>query len=249
MPGVTLNVGKRGVSTSIGRRGAHITFGQNGVRTTVGIPGTGISYTSLSKPSHAPEAGSREASWPHLAKCPYCGHGMRKRWDQCPACHQVLEQPLPEDAVRCRGCGRVYEGNMLRFCPACGCRLLDTPVEILPELTAEERAVCGGALRGVSALPWSGAGCRGAEVLPALRLRGLDKEESAGVLGKVLLLSLCGDPDDRTFCHDVGYEKSVSCFTGEPLECCCPLLVCESGGAGSIGSEGSTGLVRCFSSS
>ena len=34
----------------------------------------------------------------------------------------------------------MYEGNMLRFCPACGCRLLDTPVEILPELTAEERA-------------------------------------------------------------------------------------------------------------
>lgn len=29
---------------------------------------------------------------------------------------------------------------MLRFCPACGCRLLDTPVEILPELTAEDRA-------------------------------------------------------------------------------------------------------------
>lgn len=99
IPGVTLNVGKRGVSTSIGRCGAHITFGQNGVRTTVGIPGTGISYTSLSKPSQAPEAGSREASWPHLSKCPYCGHGMRKRWDRCPACHQVLEQPLPEDAV------------------------------------------------------------------------------------------------------------------------------------------------------
>lgn len=58
IPGVTLNVGKRGVSTSIGRRGAHITFGQNGVRTTAGIPGTGISYTSLSKPS---EAGSRDA--------------------------------------------------------------------------------------------------------------------------------------------------------------------------------------------
>lgn len=56
IPGVTLNVGKRGVSTSIGRRGAHITFGQNGVRTTAGI-----SYTSLSKPSQAPEAGSRDA--------------------------------------------------------------------------------------------------------------------------------------------------------------------------------------------
>lgn len=181
IPGVTLNVGKRGVSTSIGRRGAHITFGQNGVRTTAGIPGTGISYTSLSKPSQAPE------------------------------------QPLPEDAVRCRGCGRVYEGNMLRFCPACGCRLLDTPVEILPELTAEERAVCGGALRGVSALPWSGAGCRWAEVLPALRLRGLDKEESADVLGEVLLLSLCGDLDDRSFRHDVAWKKSASCFVGLPV--------------------------------
>ena len=142
---------------------------------------------------------------------------MRKRWDRCPACHQVLEQPLPEDAVRCRGCGRVYEGNMLRFCPACGCRLLDTLVEILPELTAEERAVCGGALRGVSALPWSGAGCRWAEVLPALRLRGLDKEESADVLGEVLLLSLCGDLDDRSFRHDVAWKKSASCFVGLPV--------------------------------
>ncbi len=145
------------------------------------------------------------------------GAGMRKRWDRCPACHQVLEQPLPEDAVRCRGCGRGYEGNMLRFCPACGCRLLDTPVEILPELTAEERAVCGGALRGVSALPWSGAGCRWAEVLPALRLRGLDKEESADVLGEVLLLSLCGDLDDRSFRHDVAWKKSASCFVGLPV--------------------------------
>ena len=119
--------------------------------------------------------------------------------------------------MRCRGGGRVYEGNMLRFCPACGCRLLDTPVEILPELTAEERAVCGGALRGVSALPWSGAGCRWAEVLPALRLRGLDKEESADVLGEVLLLSLCGDLDDRSFRHDVAWKKSASCFVGLPV--------------------------------
>ena len=37
------------------------------------------------------------------------------------------------------GAGGCMRGNMLRFCPACGCRLLDTPVEILPELTAEER--------------------------------------------------------------------------------------------------------------
>lgn len=72
----------------------------------------------------------------------------------------------------------------------------------------------GGCMRGICSVSARrvGAGCRWAEVLPALRLRGLDKEESAGVLGEVLLLSLCGDPDDRTFCHDVGCEKSVSCF-------------------------------------
>lgn len=90
IPGVTLNVGKRGVSTSIGRRGAHITFGQNGVRTTAGIPGTEISYTSLSKPSR--------------------GAGMRKRWDRCPACHQVLEQPLPEMRCVAEGAGGCMRG-------------------------------------------------------------------------------------------------------------------------------------------
>ena len=79
------------------------------------------------------------------------------------------------------------------------------------------RAVCGGALRDVSAFPWPGAGCRWVEVLPALRLRGLDKEESAGVLGEVLLLSLCGDLDDRSFRHDVAWKKSASCFVGLPV--------------------------------
>ena len=193
----------------------HITFGQNGVRTTVGILGTGLSYTSLSKPSHAPEAGSREASWPHLSKCPYCGHGMRKRWDRCPACHQVLEQPLPEDAVRCRGCGRVYEGNMLRFCPACGCRLLDTPVEILPELTAEECAQyaaghcevcphCRGPVPDVVGLKYC----------PHCGFEVSTKKNRQAFWGEVLLLSLCGEPDDCTFCHDVGCEKSASCFVG-----------------------------------
>lgn len=48
-PGVTLNVSKTGASISVGRRGAHITFARSGTRQTVGIPGTGISYTSVSK--------------------------------------------------------------------------------------------------------------------------------------------------------------------------------------------------------
>lgn len=47
LPGVTLNIGKRGVSTSIGPRGARVTYGHGKRRTTVGIPGTGISHTAV----------------------------------------------------------------------------------------------------------------------------------------------------------------------------------------------------------
>jgi hypothetical protein len=56
LPGVTLNLGKRGVSTSIGVRGAHVTVGPTGTRTTVGLPGTGLTYTELRKPGHAAPA-------------------------------------------------------------------------------------------------------------------------------------------------------------------------------------------------
>jgi len=51
-PGVRLNFSGSGISTSIGGRGAHVTYGHGHVRTTVGIPGTGVSYTSVSR--HAP---------------------------------------------------------------------------------------------------------------------------------------------------------------------------------------------------
>jgi hypothetical protein len=50
-PGVTINLSKQGASLSVGERGAHITFGRNGIRRTVGIPGTGVSYTTVSKNS------------------------------------------------------------------------------------------------------------------------------------------------------------------------------------------------------
>ena len=49
LPGVRVNLGKRGVSTSIGVRGAHVTLGKTGTRTTVGAPGTGLSYTHFDK--------------------------------------------------------------------------------------------------------------------------------------------------------------------------------------------------------
>ena len=45
LPGIRINVGKRGVSTSFGTRGAWLTVGKRGTRVTVGLPGTGLSYT------------------------------------------------------------------------------------------------------------------------------------------------------------------------------------------------------------
>jgi hypothetical protein len=41
LPGIRLNLGKRGISASIGVRGAHVTFGPTGTRTTVGLPRCG----------------------------------------------------------------------------------------------------------------------------------------------------------------------------------------------------------------
>ncbi|SRR6266446_1400724 len=65
IPGVTLNVGKRGTSVSIGGRGAHVTYGRRGKRATIGLPGAGLSYTAY-EPYHGrgaqPEA-ARRPSW------------------------------------------------------------------------------------------------------------------------------------------------------------------------------------------
>lgn len=47
MPGVKMNLGKKGASVSFGGRGARVTVGKK-TRTTVGIPGTGLSYTATS---------------------------------------------------------------------------------------------------------------------------------------------------------------------------------------------------------
>lgn len=46
-PGVRLNFSKSGVTTTLGPRGAHITVGGKHTRLTTGIPGTGLSATTL----------------------------------------------------------------------------------------------------------------------------------------------------------------------------------------------------------
>jgi hypothetical protein len=48
-PGLRWNIGKRSSSVSLGGRGFHYTIGSAGARTTVGLPGTGLSYTSVNR--------------------------------------------------------------------------------------------------------------------------------------------------------------------------------------------------------
>ena len=47
LPGVTLNLSKSGISTSLGPKGAKVTIGHGKIRKTVGIPGTGLSHTTV----------------------------------------------------------------------------------------------------------------------------------------------------------------------------------------------------------
>lgn len=44
LPGVTLNLGKRGAGLSIGRRGARASAGRRGVTASLSLVGTGLGY-------------------------------------------------------------------------------------------------------------------------------------------------------------------------------------------------------------
>jgi hypothetical protein len=63
IPGVYLNVSKRGVSTTVGVRGASLTFRGDGTYANVGIPGTGLSSRQkISGRTSAPLPSSRFSS-------------------------------------------------------------------------------------------------------------------------------------------------------------------------------------------
>ena len=44
LPGVTLNLGRRGPGLSVGRRGARVSAGPRGLGATLTLLGTGLSY-------------------------------------------------------------------------------------------------------------------------------------------------------------------------------------------------------------
>ena len=132
LPGLKLNLNKKGVSMTAGGRGFHCTVGKNRVNTTIGLPGTGLSYThseKLSSPAGENDLIGNTASLRRSPKvCPYCGHHMRKQWQFCPKCHgplllteeqqqqliqqqqnaiaeqQLTEERIPEKATQGSGC-------------------------------------------------------------------------------------------------------------------------------------------------
>lgn len=69
LPGVTLNLSKKGVSTSLGVKGARVTYGHGKKRTTIGLPGTGLSHTSV-KSTRKPRRTTEEDAYrrPRLAR-------------------------------------------------------------------------------------------------------------------------------------------------------------------------------------
>lgn len=57
LPGVWLNLSKRGVSTSVGTKGLTVNLKDDKARTTVSVPGTGLSYTRTDSTDSGPSAG------------------------------------------------------------------------------------------------------------------------------------------------------------------------------------------------
>lgn len=68
LPGVRLNISKRGISSlSVGRRGLTLNVGRKGTKETIGLPGSGISYTTPVSPyprsADGHGAGRTTAGW------------------------------------------------------------------------------------------------------------------------------------------------------------------------------------------
>jgi hypothetical protein len=110
IPGVRLNLGKRGASVSVGRKGFHYTIGPKNSRTTIGIPGTGLSYTQVHKrptiPLSYPTATSkhvsgRSAKWWYTIGCVFILCGLISKLnpplkDSLPSNNQSSQQDLAQ---------------------------------------------------------------------------------------------------------------------------------------------------------
>jgi hypothetical protein len=73
LPGVRVNLGKKGVSVSTGVKGANMTAGTSGVRLTAGLPGTGLSYTHKVSSHTTSRQAAQAAALPAAPPLDYLG--------------------------------------------------------------------------------------------------------------------------------------------------------------------------------
>lgn len=69
LPGVRINLGRRGISTTVGKRGASINVGKSGAFLNSSIPGTGLSArtkVAAAKPAGAKRSGRGPGLWSWL---------------------------------------------------------------------------------------------------------------------------------------------------------------------------------------
>jgi tetratricopeptide (TPR) repeat protein len=103
LPGVHLNLTKRGASVSAGPRGAKVTVGTSGVRGTVGIPGTGLYYTTKlnkKKRTSKERKGKQRVDAPPTARADQLSMGFFRR----------LITPAEEEHL-VDGCRALIQGN------------------------------------------------------------------------------------------------------------------------------------------
>lgn len=102
LPGVHLNLTKKGASISAGPRGAKVTVGTSGVRGTVGIPGTGLYYTTKLNTKKKPtaRAGRQRVEAPPTARADKLDIGFFRR----------LITPADEEHL-VDGCRALIQGN------------------------------------------------------------------------------------------------------------------------------------------
>lgn len=103
LPGVHLNLTKRGASVSAGPRGAKVTVGTSGVRGTVGLPGTGLYYTTKltnKKRKSKGRAGKQRVDAPPTARADKLTMGFFRR----------LITPKDEEHL-VDGCRALIQGN------------------------------------------------------------------------------------------------------------------------------------------
>ena len=96
LPGVRWNIGKKSSSVSLGGRGFHYTIGSAGQRTTVGLPGTGLSYTSVNRRKRADRISDSEVAkaveWSKTQAETFHLEIPDRTPDEAPATPQQLEE-------------------------------------------------------------------------------------------------------------------------------------------------------------